>query len=127
MELRHRAGLLENLHFPCWIVKDAAWFGALQFGAYKEILQGVSLTFAIPTLVITVYLIAADSRRLKRLENLLLGAWLMANTAWMVTELFGVPLSWVSIVMFSLGLMGIIPFLRMLSKSGRGEMPVPEI
>lgn len=95
---------LESLHFPFWIIKDASWFAAIHFLLYKESLQFISFTFAIPTIAITGYLIYSAPNKLKLLENILLGLWLIANTSWMLTELYELPLIWLSIISFSIGL-----------------------
>lgn len=111
-----RVAALESLHFPLWIVKDASWFAAIHFVNYKPYLQIVSLVFAIPTLLITFYLIAYSSGRMKKLENLLLGLWLTANTIWMLSELFGLPLVNVSALFFIAGLVCVIPYLTLVRK-----------
>ena len=107
---------LESLHFPFWIIKDASWFAAIHFLLYKESLQLISLTFAIPTIAITGYLIYSAPNKLKRLENILLGLWLIANTSWMLTELYELPLVWLSITSFGFGLLLMTPFLLLLKK-----------
>lgn len=108
---------LESMHFPFWIVKDASWFAAIQFVSYKEHFQYISLTFAIPTIAITCYLIYWAPNALKRLENVLLGLWLIANTSWMLTELFEFPLVWLSMTSFGLGFLLMIPFLSLLRRN----------
>ncbi len=97
--------VLEYLHFPLWIVKDAAWFAALHVGAYKIYFQYVSLIFALPTIGITLYLITVSRSRFLRLENTLIALWLMANTGWMLSELFELPLTLWSTCCFAIGLL----------------------
>jgi len=96
--------VLEYLHFPLWIVKDAAWFAALHIEAYKIYFQYVSLIFALPTISITLYLIAVSRSRFLRLENTLIALWLLANTGWMLNELFELPLTLWSACCFTLGI-----------------------
>ena len=91
--IKTRVQVLEYLHFPLWIVKDAAWFAALHIEAYKIYFQYVSLIFALPTISITLYLIAVSRSRFLRLENTLIALWLLANTGWMLNELFELPLT----------------------------------
>ena len=86
--------LLESLHFPLWIIKDFAWF--LGWG-------WVSLLFAIPTILITIMLIGYSAET-KRIENIILGCWLSANTFWMSSELFEVNTEWIAILLFIIGL-----------------------
>lgn len=83
---------------------------------YKPYLQIVSLVFAVPTLLITFYLIAYSSGQMKKLENLLLGLWLTANTIWMLSELFELPLVNVSALFFIAGLVCVIPYLTLVRK-----------
>ena len=119
MSTKDRVAALESLHFPLWIVKDASWFAAIHFVSYKAYLQTISLVFAIPTILITFYLIAYSSGRMKKLENLLLGLWLTANTSWMLSELFELPLVNVSALFFIAGLVCVIPYLTLVRKKTR--------
>lgn len=104
---------LEYLHFPLWIVKDASWFAALEFEEYKNVFQYISISFAVPTILITLYLVAVTESKFLRLENILLGFWLLANTSWMVSELFELPISLVAAAFFASGIM-IVPFYTRL-------------
>jgi len=107
---------LESLHFPFWIVKDASWFAALHFVAYKEYFQIISLFFALPTIALTGYLIFSAPTKFKRLENILLSLWLIANTSWMLTELFELSIVWLTITSFVLGFLLLIPYFWLLKR-----------
>ena len=85
--------------------------------SYKKYLQTVSLVFAIPTILITLYLIAYSRGRMKKLENLLLGLWLSANTVWMLSELFELPLVNVSALFFIAGLLCVVPYLLVVRRN----------
>ena len=85
--------------------------------SYKKYLQTVSLVFAIPTILITLYLIAYSRGRMKKLENLLLGLWLTANTVWMLSELFELPLVNVSAIFFIAGLLCVVPYLLVVRRN----------
>ena len=85
--------------------------------SYKKYLQTVSLVFAIPTILITLYLIAYSRGRMKKLENLLLGLWLTANTVWMLSELFELPLVNVSALFFIAGLLCVVPYLLVVRRN----------
>ena len=87
--------------------------------SYKAYLQTISLVFAIPTILITFYLIAYSSGRMKKIENLLLGLWLTANTIWMLSELFELPVVNVSALFFIAGLVCVIPYLTLVRKKTR--------
>lgn len=113
--------VLEYLHFPLWIVKDAAWFAALHVATYKIVFQYVSLLFAIPTISITLYLIVVSRSRFLRLENTLIALWLMANTGWMLSELFELPLTLWSTGCFMIGIVIAPYYTRMLIRN-RGAL-----
>lgn len=120
--LKKSAQVLEYLHFPLWIVKDAAWFAALHLEAYKVYFQYVSLIFALPTISITLYLIAVSRSRFLRLENALIALWLLANTGWMLNELFELPLTLWSACCFSIGILIAPYYTRQLFRK-REELP----
>lgn len=120
--LKRSAQVLEYLHFPLWIVKDAAWFAALHLEAYKIYFQYVSLVFAIPTISITLYLIVVSRSRFLRLENTLIALWLLANTGWMLNELFELPLSLLSTSCFAIGIL-IAPYYTRQLFRRREELP----
>ena len=111
--LKKSAQMLEYLHFPLWIVKDSTWFAALHIEAYKVYFQYISLLFALPTIGITLYLIAVSRSAFLRLENTLIALWLLANTGWMLNELFELPLTLWSACCFSIGIL-LAPFYTRL-------------
>lgn len=93
--MRKFKDLLDNLHFPLWILKDAAWL--LQFG-------WVSLILAIPTIFISLLLILytiGDERK----SNFVVLSWLLANTTWMMHEMFNTPTKGLAIGLFSIGIL----------------------
>ena len=77
----------------------------------------ISLVFAVPTLLITLYLIAYTQGPMKRIENILLGLWLSANTVWMLSELFELPLVNVSAIFFIAGLLCVVPYLLVVRRN----------
>ena len=120
--LKKSTQILEYLHFPLWIVKDAAWFAALHMETYKIYFQYISLVFALPTISITLYLIVVSRSRFLRLENTLIALWLMANTGWMLNELFELPISLWSACCFGIGIL-IAPYYTRLLFRKREELP----
>jgi hypothetical protein len=120
--LKRSTQVLEYLHFPLWIVKDAAWFAALHIEAYKINFQYVSLLFALPTISITLYLIVVSCSRFLRLENTLIALWLLANTGWMLSELFELPIAPWSACFFAIGIL-IAPFYTYQLFRKRKELP----
>jgi len=105
---------LEGIHFPLWIIKDASWFAALHFVSHKIIFQSISVFFAVTTIAITYLLIKTASTSLKKFEYTLLGFWLCANTSWMISELYSLEMLLVTVLFFSLGLLGAFPYLSQL-------------
>lgn len=98
--------LLENLHFPLWILKDMAWM--LHFG-------WVSLILAIPTILISLLLILYTANY-ERKQNLVILFWLTANTLWMSSELFNAPTFELAIISFSFGILIAISYIPKLIK-----------
>jgi hypothetical protein len=70
--------IFERLHIPLWIIKDMFWM--LGYGE-------LSLTFAVPTILLSVALIVIKTGS-ERLMEMMMGCWLTANTLWMMHELF---------------------------------------
>lgn len=103
--------LIESLHFPLWIIKDFAWF--LGFG-------WISLIFAVPTVLISLILIGYSSGT-KKIENIIVTCWLSANTFWMTSELFHTNTEWVSILLFSIGLILSFKLLPTIIKKYRKD------
>ncbi len=103
--------LIESLHFPLWIIKDFAWF--MGFG-------WVSLIFALPTILISLVLIGYTSG-VKKIENIIIGCWLSANTFWMSSELFQINTEWVAILFFVTGLILSIKLLPTIIKNFRSN------
>ncbi len=103
--------LIESLHFPLWIIKDFAWF--MGFG-------WVSLIFALPTILISLVLIGYTSG-VKKIENIIIGCWLSANTFWMSSELFQINTEWVAILFFVIGFILSIKLLPTIIKNFRSN------
>ncbi len=70
--------LLESLYIPLWIIKDFMWLIGWGFA---------SLTFAVPTILISIILVGYTSG-LKKKEHLIFTMWAIANTLWMTYECF---------------------------------------
>ena len=101
---KYRFQYLEYLHFPLWIIKDTSWFISLHYESYATVFQKISLLFALPTILILLYLIRISKEPFKRFKHSIIGTWLVANSLWMVSELFEVPLSIGALLFFALGL-----------------------
>ncbi len=98
--------LLDNLHFPLWIMKDMAWmFG---FG-------WASLILAIPTITISMILILYTIGN-ERKQHLVVLFWLLANTLWMSHELFDVQTKEAAIISFVIGITVAITYIPKLIK-----------
>lgn len=99
--------ILESIHFPMWILKDLAWM--LGFGV-------LSLTLAIPTIIISALLIKWSTRFFEKMENIAIMCWLTANTLWMSHEQFGVNTKELAVIMFSFGVIISLSYLPSLVK-----------
>lgn len=98
--------LLENLHFPLWILKDMAWM--LKFG-------WVSLILAIPTIFVSLLLILYTANN-ERKQNLVILCWLSANTLWMMHEMFYTPTFEAAVISFSIGILISLNYIPNLIK-----------
>lgn len=99
-----------------WIVKDSCWFFALHYPEHEVPLSIVSFVFAVPTILISFYLVAKSESRFLLAENLLITLWLCANTGWMASELFKLNVSLLSVFFFSAGILLIPLYLTTLFK-----------
>jgi len=111
---KYRLQYIEYLHFPLWIIKDASWFIALHYESYATVFQKISLLFALPTILISLYLIRISKEPFKRIEHSIIGTWLAANSIWMVSELFEVPISNWALLFFAFGLVLTFPYFKFL-------------
>jgi hypothetical protein len=98
--------LLDNLHFPLWILKDMAWL----FGY-----GWTSLILAIPTITISIILILYTIGN-ERKQNLVILFWLLANTLWMSHELFDTTTKEIAIFSFLMGIVVAITYIPKLIK-----------
>jgi hypothetical protein len=98
--------LLDNMHFPLWILKDLAWM--LGFG-------WVSLILAIPTIFISIILILYTSE-VEQKQNVVLLFWLLANTLWMSHEMFNINTKGMAIVSFIIGIITAMTYIPKLIK-----------
>lgn len=99
--------LLEVVHFPMWILKDLAWM--MGFGV-------LSLTLAIPTIIISVLLIKWSGKFFEKMENISILCWLTANTLWMSHEQFNAHTKELAVIMFSFGIIISFSYLPSLIK-----------
>lgn len=99
--------ILDNMHFPLWILKDMAWM--LGFG-------WISLILAIPTVLISIILILTTIG-IERKQNIILLCWLLANTFWMSHEMFDVNTKVFAIVLFVIGIIVALTYIPKLIKN----------
>ena len=98
-----RNRLLENLHLPFWLVKDACW--ALLW-------KPLGLAMILPTVSLAVYLAVKTRRVMKEfLPNLAIACWITANSIWMCDEFFNLGVKSFSVLFFSAGLLSILLWL----------------
>ena len=96
-----------------WIIKDSSWFLSLNYEAFN-FLRYASASFAIITLIISTILLKNSDDRLSYFENLILTIWLLANTSWMLHEMFYVSFAKnIALISFLLGI-ALIPFYMVI-------------
>ncbi len=98
-----RVRLLENLHIPLWLIKDACW---------ALVWKPLGIMMIVPTLLLSLYL-TWKSRNIQPefMPNMSISFWIIANSIWMSNEFYQLDiLSW-SILFFSLGLISILYWL----------------
>jgi hypothetical protein len=87
--------LLENLHLPLWLIKDACW--AL---VYKPL--GVAMI--LPTVSLAVWITWKTRKHPEEfLPALSVSCWIVANSIWMCDEFFKLDILYLSICFFALG------------------------
>lgn len=101
MNMRNR--LLENLHLPLWLIKDACW---------ALVWKPLGMVMILPTLLLSFYL-SWRTRHLpgEFLPNLSISFWISANSIWMTDEFYELGIRPLSLVFFALGLMVISVWL----------------
>ena len=91
-----RNRILENLHLPFWLIKDACWAMAL---------KPLGLLMIFPTVSLAVYLVIRTRNEIKDfLPNLSIACWITANSIWMCDEFHQLGIKDFSLVFFSLGI-----------------------
>lgn len=87
---------LDIIHVPLWIIKDTCWM--MEFKA-------LGVLMIIPTISVAIILCYKSRNYLQRL--LLNGSvlcWVSANALWMLNDFFDLNIHWLSLMLFSLGL-----------------------
>ncbi|MFZ4797961.1 MAG: hypothetical protein ACOYMA_10725 [Bacteroidia bacterium] len=93
----------ENLHIVFWLVKDMFWM--LEFKAAGAFM-------ILPTLAMAFYVTYLSSQKLTTiLVNTAIIFWILANSAWMMSDFyFNIPKS-VSLIFFIAGLATILIYI----------------
>jgi hypothetical protein len=98
-----RNRLLENLHLPFWLIKDACW--ALSW-------KPLGLIMILPTVSLALYLAIKTRRVMKEfLPNLAIACWITANSIWMSDEFYILGIKPFSLFFFASGLISILIWL----------------
>jgi hypothetical protein len=110
-----RIRLLENLHLPLWLIKDACW---------ALVWKPLGILMIAPTFLLSVYLTWKSRQSMSEfLPNLSISFWISANSIWMTDEFYELGIRNVSIVFFTLGLLVIgiwlVRYFPGLWKAGR--------
>lgn len=94
-----RNRILENLHLPFWLIKDACWAMAL---------KPLGLLMILPTVTLAIYLVIRTRKEIKDfLPNLSIACWITANSIWMCDEFYQLGIKDFSLLFFSFGIISI--------------------
>lgn len=94
-----RVRLLENLHLPLWLIKDACW---------ALVWKPLGILMICPTLLLSIYLTWRSRNSLTEfLPNLSISFWISANSIWMSDEFYELGIRNWSLIFFALGLISI--------------------
>jgi hypothetical protein len=98
-----RNRILENLHLPFWLIKDACWAMAL---------KPLALLMILPTVSLAIYLVIRTRKEIKDfLPNLSIACWITANSIWMCDEFYQLGIKDFSLVFFCFGIISIAIWL----------------
>jgi hypothetical protein len=98
-----RLRLLENLHLPFWLIKDACW---------ALVWRPLGLIMIAPTLLLSVYLTWNCRRNMGDfLPNLSVTLWITANSIWMTDEFYNLGIKSYCLYFFAAGITSIAVWL----------------
>jgi hypothetical protein len=103
--------IISDLHYPLWLLKDFMWMIKLPI---------ISFILAVPTIIISIYMYLKTNGKSK-LENQMVLAWLCANTTWMCSEQFEMPVLWLSYLFFIVGIITLIFYIPYLFLQNNSE------
>jgi hypothetical protein len=112
-----RVRLLENLHLPLWLIKDACW---------ALVWKPLGIMMISPTLLLSIYLTwRSRNSPAEFLPNLSISFWISANSIWMIDEFYELGIRTGSLVFFALGLFSIaywlIKYFPVLWKNSKNQ------
>lgn len=95
--------LLDNLHLPFWLIKDACW---------ALVWKPLGVAMIIPTVLLSLYISwKAQKNSADFLPSLTVTFWISANSVWMCDEFFQLHILWISLILFALGMACILSWL----------------
>jgi len=98
-----RLRLLENLHLPFWLIKDACW---------ALVWRPLGLIMIVPTLLLSVYLTWRCRRNMGDfLPNASVTLWITANSIWMTDEFYALGIKPYCLYFFVAGIISIAIWL----------------
>jgi hypothetical protein len=94
-----RNRILENLHIPFWLIKDACW---------AMVWKPIGLLMIMPTVSLAIYLAIRTRKKPKDfLPNLAIACWITANSIWMCDDFYLLGIKMFCLVFFSIGIISI--------------------
>jgi hypothetical protein len=98
-----RLRLLENLHLPFWLIKDACW---------AFVWRPLGIVMIAPTFLLSLYLTWTCRKAMGDfLPNLSVTLWISANSIWMTDEFYNLGIKFLCGYFFSAGLVSILIWL----------------
>jgi hypothetical protein len=93
--LAMRLRLLENLHIPFWLLKDACW---------AMVWRPLGIAMIVPTLILSLYLSWRCRKNMGDfLPNAAVTFWITANSIWMLDEFYELGIRWICLLFFGAG------------------------
>lgn len=81
---------VDFFHFSFWLLKDIFWLLKWKL---------LATFMVIPTFILTIYIITKSKKIISTTS--IFSSWVMMNIFWMLHELYGIPLSFSFIFIFS--------------------------
>ena len=101
--------LTENIHVLLWLIKDLCW--AMEFK-----LVGTIMVF--PTLAAAIWILYITRKSSDMWVNFAVLFWILANSTWMIVEIFNFGTKYYSLPFFIMGFFCMSIYIYKLTKDG---------